>query len=97
MMRKIDRLTLAGSILVLIALASVSSIALRSPFQHFGADLAGGRLIETSSDVGQEESRFMWSYRSMDLLVQAFAIFAASVACLSMLRETSQNGKAGRH
>lgn len=96
MARKLDTIAIAGSILVLIALASVSSIALRSPFQHFGADLAGGRLIETSSDVGQEDSRFMWSNRSMDLLAQAFAIFAASVACLSMLRESSKNGKVGR-
>jgi len=28
----------------------------------------------------------MWSYRSMDLIAQAFAIFAASAACLAMLR-----------
>jgi hypothetical protein len=83
---KVDRITLAGVLLVILAMAAVVTVITRHPFQPFSYAVPLNRLIDVTHDVGAEDSSFMWSYRSMDLIAQAFVIFAASAACLVMLR-----------
>jgi hypothetical protein len=82
----LDKITIAGAAFALIALASLAYIIVQHPFEAFSYSLPADRLVPISSDVGSEGSVFMWTYRSLDLIAQAFAIFAAAVACLAMLR-----------
>lgn len=81
-----DKITIAGAAFAVLALAMLVLIVVQHPFEAFGYSLPADRLVPTSSDVGSEGSVFMWTYRSLDLIAQAFAIFAAAVACLAMLR-----------
>lgn len=36
--------------------------------------------------IGAEVSRFLWSDRVIDLIAQAFVLFAAAACCMAMLR-----------
>jgi hypothetical protein len=36
--------------------------------------------------IGQEVSRFLWEYRVIDLIAQAFVLFAAAACCMALLR-----------
>lgn len=82
---RLDRITLAGAVLAVIAVLSVAAFISRNPFQPFEYAPPTDRFLDTSQDVGVEDSRFMWSFRTMDLMAQAFVIFAASMACLAIL------------
>lgn len=83
---RVDKITVAGAVLVIIAFAALVAVIAQHPFQTFSYALPSDRFIDVTHDIGPEDSRFMWSYRSVDLIAQAFAIFAASAACLAMLR-----------
>lgn len=83
---RVDKITVAGAVLVIIAFAALLAVIVQHPFQNFSYALPSDRFISVTHDIGPEDSRFMWSYRSMDLIAQAFVIFAASAACLAMLR-----------
>lgn len=82
----LDRISVASAILVVIAVVSVTAFIVQHPFESFVYATPPDRFINVTQDIGAEDSRFMWSYRTTDLMAQAFAIFAASVACLAMLR-----------
>ena len=44
-------------------------------------------LVENdTSTIGQEVSRFLWEYRVIDLIAQAFVLFAAAACCMALLR-----------
>jgi len=36
--------------------------------------------------IGQEVGRFLWDYRVIDLIAQAFVLFAAAACCVALLR-----------
>lgn len=82
---RLDKITVAGAILAIMAVSSAAAFISQNPFQPFVYAPPPDHFIDVSQDVGVEDSRFMWSYRVTDLMAQALAIFAASVACLAML------------
>ena len=44
-------------------------------------------LVENdTSIIGQRVSRFLWNYRVLDLMGQAFVLFAAATCCMALLR-----------
>lgn len=44
-------------------------------------------LVEAdTSKIGVEVGRFLWSYRVIDLIGQAFVLFAAAACCVTLLR-----------
>jgi multisubunit Na+/H+ antiporter MnhB subunit len=48
--------------------------------------ITGQSLDGSSPAIGQEMSSFLWNYRALDLVAQAFVLFAAATCCISMLR-----------
>ena len=81
-----DKITVAGALLALLAIAFLTIIIARDTFPIFKYAMAPGHYIDVTQNVGPESSYFMWTYRSMDLIAQAFALFAAAAGCLAMLR-----------
>jgi hypothetical protein len=81
-----DKISVVGALLAVIAIASFTAFIAQFPFEPFAYSAPPDHFIGIDENVGAEDSRFLWSYRSADLMAQAFAIFAASVACLAMLR-----------
>lgn len=82
----IDKISAAGALLAVIAIASFTVFILQSPFESFAYSTSPDHFISIDENIGAEDSGFLWSFRVTDLMAQAFAIFAASVACLAMLR-----------
>ncbi len=78
-------LGISAGILLVIALSQGSF-----PVMEYATQNA--HYIDTSGNVGQEYSSFLWSSRSIDLVAQAFAIFAAAAGCLAMLRVGLERG-----
>lgn len=87
---RIDKITAAGALLVILAMAFLVTIIARDTFPIFGYALTPGHYINVTQNVGPESSNFMWTYRNMDLIVQAFALFAAAAGCLAMLRTNEE-------
>ncbi len=85
-----DWITIAGGVLAAMLAVSLVALAVQHPFQVFGYGDVSGRLLPDSADLGPEASRFMWTYRGLDVIAQAFAIFAAAIACLAMLRSDNE-------
>jgi hypothetical protein len=45
--------------------------------------------IETT-EIGSEISRFLWTYRLIDVMAQAFVLFAAAVCGVAILRDQGE-------
>lgn len=84
---RIDRISAAGAILAAIAIASMAAFVLEFPFGPFAYSTSLDHFIGINENIEAGDSSFMWSFRVTDLMAQAFAIFAAAVACLAMLRD----------
>ncbi|MGD8565673.1 MAG: hypothetical protein PVF96_04915 [Candidatus Bathyarchaeota archaeon] len=39
-----------------------------------------------TSTIGQETGEFLWMYRAVDVIAQAFVLFATAVCCVILLR-----------
>lgn len=88
------RITLAGIALAFLALGAFIVIVTQNPFPVFNGSSAPGqnRFVGTNSDVGPSDSHFMWSKLSLDLLAQAFLIFAAAAGCLALMQPDEKAG-----
>jgi len=83
-------ITVAGSILSLVVIALFALIIIQTPFPTFKFASSSNRFINVTQDIGPSDSSFMWTNRTLDLVAQAFVIFAAAAGSLAILRTTSK-------
>jgi hypothetical protein len=81
-----DRVSLAGLLISLILLGVLFHISLRAPlkqdpFSRFSSDFS-----EISPEVDISTSKCLWSYRTLDVIVQAILVFGTAACCITMLR-----------
>lgn len=43
-------------------------------------------IFDSAEIIGIETTEFLWTYRSIDLIAQAFVLFAAAACCVAVLR-----------
>ncbi|MGV9102829.1 MAG: hypothetical protein ACOC38_05205 [Promethearchaeia archaeon] len=82
-----DRMQIIGSVLVLLAIVTLSALLIQVPFPAFEYAIPADSLIEITRPIGEEMSEFMWSVRNIDLLAQAFVLFSTAVGSLAVLFE----------
>lgn len=82
----IDRTGAVGLIASIFLIAVVGVFIAQNSFPAFHYASSNERLVSVTEPIGLAESNFMWTYRSTDLIVQAFALFAAAAGCLAILR-----------
>jgi len=80
---------LVASIFLIIVIGAFIE---QNSFPAFRYASSDERLINITQPIGIAESNFMWTYRSTDLIVQAFVLFAAAAGCLAILR-LEEDGK----
>lgn len=85
----IDRIRLVG--LISVALAGLISwmliVGYDFPvFKYVDPDQPLELVEKDTSMIGQEVGRFLWDYRVIDLIGQAFVLFAAAACCMALLR-----------
>lgn len=87
---KPNRITIAGSLAALLTIALFALIIAQSPFPAFKFASSSDRFINVTQDIGPKDSVFMWTDRTLDLVAQAFVIFAAAAGSLAILRTASK-------
>ena len=55
-------------------------------FKYVDPDQPPELVENDTSIIGQRVSRFLWNYRVLDLMGQAFVLFAAATCCMALLR-----------
>ena len=91
---KVDKTWVAGAILALLAIGLSVSLVIQFAFPTFKYASPSKRFINVTEDVGPQDSQFMWSNCTLDLMAQAIVIFAAATGCLAMLRVTQKENNA---
>jgi hypothetical protein len=43
-------------------------------------------MLDSAETVEMETTEFLWTYRLIDLIAQAFVLFAAAACCVAVLR-----------
>ena len=88
-----DKIEIAGLIMVVIAVILVFIFILENSFPAFCFAKNNWNPVEVSNQIGAETARFMWNFRSLDLIAQVFVLFAAAIGCLAILREEREENK----
>lgn len=85
----IDRIRLAGLTAVVLAILIFWMLIVEYDFPAFkyvDPDQPPELVENDPSIIGQRVSRFLWNYRVIDLIAQAFVLFAAAACCMALLR-----------
>jgi len=83
---KIDRVGLMGIITAVSATLIFYFLIISFEFPAFDYASPSTELVEVAKSIGQKVGRFLWTYRLIDLIAQAFVLFAAAACCVAMLR-----------
>ena len=84
---KTDWVRVTGLTIAVLAVLIFSMLVVKYEFPAFEYASPSSELVEIeTSTIGQEVSRFLWTYRLIDLIAQAFVLFAAAACCVAVLR-----------
>jgi len=84
---EIDRIRVAELTAVVLATLIFSTLIIGYEFPVFKYAEPPTELVENETGIiGQKVSRFLWNYRVIDLIAQAFVLFAAAACCTALLR-----------
>ena len=86
---EMDRIGVVGLITTVFAVLIFSTLIVEYEFPVFkyvDPDQPSKLVEDKAATIGQEVSRFLWDYRVIDLIAQAFVLFAAAACCTALLR-----------
>jgi hypothetical protein len=83
---KINAVLIVGAISVVLIVVVFVFIASQNPFPAFKYATQTSQYLNTTSNIGPEDSQFMWTNYDLTLIAQAFVLFASAAAALAMLR-----------
>jgi len=84
-----DLIRLAGLTAVVLAILIFWMLIVEYDFPAFkyvDPDQPSELVENNTSIIGQRVGRFLWNYRVIDLIAQAFVLFAAAACCMALLR-----------
>ena len=83
----VDRIRVVGLSAIILATLFFSMLILEYTFPVFKyASHPTEPVGNETAIIGPEVSRFLWNYRVVDLIAQAFVLFAAAACCVALLR-----------
>ncbi len=83
---KINSVLIVGAISVVLMIIVFVFVAAQTPFPAFKYATQTSHYVNLTSNIGPEDSRFMWTNYDLTLIAQAFVLFAAAAAALALLR-----------
>lgn len=83
---RINAVLIVGAIFVVLVVVVFVFIASQTSFPAFKYSTQTSQYVNTTSNIGPEDSQFMWTNYDLTLVAQAFVLFAAAAAALAMLR-----------
>lgn len=79
---RLTKLTTVIFVLLVFCMVIISYEFPAFQYENFSPELV---KIEMNR-IGREVSRFLWDYRLIDLIAQAFVLFATAACCVAILR-----------
>lgn len=83
---KFNAVIIVSAIFVILAVFLFIFTASQTPFPAFSYATQTSHYVNTASNIGPQDSQFMWTNFDLTLIAQAFVLFAAAAAALAMLR-----------
>jgi hypothetical protein len=83
---KINAVLIVGVISVITVVVLIVLIASQTPFPAFEYATQNVHYLNNTSNIGPEDSKFMWTNFDLTLIAQSFLLLAAAAAALAMLR-----------
>jgi len=84
---RINWIRVAGLTTTVLVVLVFSMLIVRYEFPAFEYASPSAELIESeTTEIGAKVSRFLWTNRLIDIIAQAFVLFAAAACCVAMLR-----------
>ena len=84
---RINWIRVAGLTTAVLVVLVFSMLIVRYEFPAFEYASPSAELIESeTTEIGAKVSRFLWTNRLIDIIAQAFVLFAAAACCVAMLR-----------
>jgi multisubunit Na+/H+ antiporter MnhB subunit len=81
-----DRISLVGLLISILILITFLYISWNGTFELTSFSKFSPEFVTSTSGVGMATSKYLWSYRTLDAVVQAILVFAAAAGCITMLR-----------
>ena len=82
---KISVIAIVGILFALLGVAIFALVAVQSPFPAFKYASQTNHYVSVTQNIGPEDSRFLWTNNTYNLIAQAFVLFAAAAATLALL------------
>jgi NADH-quinone oxidoreductase subunit J len=91
--RRLDLVWATGALTSAALIVIVFLLIQRRPFDIFRYVRFPMTFVEASpTNVIQQVSQFLWKYRSLDVIAQAFVLFTAALGCIALLRPSRGGG-----
>jgi len=85
---KINAIMIVGIVFALLAVAIFAVVAAQNPFPAFKYASQTGQYLNTTQNIGPEDSRFLWTNNTLNLIAQAFVLFTAAAGTLALLSKS---------
>jgi len=89
-----DKIEITGAILAVAAILVAFIFMSQNSIPAFTYANENWIKIEVSKSLGPGTANFIWNYRFLDLIAQAFVLFGAAAGCLAILKEERKEEKA---
>ena len=89
-----DRISLVGLLISILILMTFLFISWNGAFDLTSFSKFSPEFVKSTSGVGQATSKYLWSDRTLDAVVQAILVFAAAAGCIAMLRTGKESERA---
>ncbi|MBS7623916.1 hypothetical protein KEJ39_09655 [Candidatus Bathyarchaeota archaeon] len=81
-----DSVSLAGLLISVILLGVLFYVSLRSPIEPDPLSRFSSDFAEISPEVDISTSKYLWTERTLDVIIQAILVFGTAACCITMLR-----------
>ncbi len=82
---KISAILVVGAIFAVVGIIAFAVIATQQTFPVFKYSTQSDHFVSVSQNIGAKDSEFMWDSNGLNLIGQAFALFAAAAGTLVIL------------
>ena len=81
-----DRISLSGLLISIIILLIFLYVSSQSTFELTSIARFSSDFAKTAPEADISTAKYLWSNRTLDVIIQAILVFGAAACCITMLR-----------
>jgi len=90
----LDKISFVGLLISIVVLVMLLWVNSASTFDLKGFARFGQDFVKPAPNVDISSSKYLWSNRTLDVIIQAILVFGAAASCIAMLRPAKERRKA---